>query len=431
MNKVVNIGENIRGKLRYKTRICPVLDGGTTYYAILIVLEDCTTGKIVEITSYSDFLLKKVNTDKNTRLGYARYITMFLNYIFFEREYIHDRNDELFAINLNRIEDLSINDGNKFLNDYKVGKVGENANKTKSSIQIVERYLTNFYNYLYSYYEMRLIKEENFEYVTVTKTINGKQRTYTYLKSLFVIHYLEVKKRKRLEYISLFALNELLALILKRNPMILLAVALQAFAGLRRGEVCNVTHYNTQALYVGDKLKDWSVDLTIKPELRSDGVNVGEIKSPEIAHVHPVFIEYFDLILREHMKFIKNTYKKENKYGAMFMNRDGNAMTDSTYEDEFNKLISELIIRLEATGIPEAKLEADSMLIYSFTTHTLRYFFTQYIAGLPGINIFDIAMFRRDRSLDSAIRYIRNNPYLIDNKIKEIQNERMKRNNLS
>lgn len=79
--------------------------------------------------------------------------------------------------------------------------------------------------------------------------------------------------------------------------MISLGIALQAFAGLRRGEVCNVSYYNSQSKYIGFRLRDWGVDLRKKPQLRSDGVDVGQIKSKSVAHVHPTFLPYFELVL--------------------------------------------------------------------------------------------------------------------------------------
>ncbi|MDO0825415.1 hypothetical protein [Desulfosporosinus nitroreducens] len=63
----------------------------------------------------------------------------------------------------------------------------------------------------------------------------------------------------------------------------------------------------------------------------------------------------------------------------------------------------------------------------NLTPHSLRYFFTQYVACLPNANIFEVSMFRRDRGFGAAMIYIRNNPYLIDRPFKDIQNKSMKR----
>lgn len=426
MGGIINLESKLLQKtIKYKSKICPILDGNQIYEAVVIALEDLNTGKVIEVCDYSKFFLINplLNRDKNTRLGYAKVITMFLNYTFFDRMVASNWSR---IKNLDKIENLTIDDGNRFLNDYKVGKIGNKGVKKRESIEIAERKLTNFYYFLYKSYNMKFIKQNNFQYVTRNINYNGRLREIKTLKSIFTIHYLDQCGRKRLHNLSFYALVEFIFLALEYYPMIALAIAIQACAGLRKGEVCNVSYYNSRSTYIGDELKDWCVDLGVKPQLRSDGVDVGQIKSPGIAHVHPSLLPFFDLILREHEKYIKQILKKKNKFGAIFINRDGSAMTEKNYERAFNILAEKLIERLYKTDDARVKEEADSMLEYNFTTHTLRYFFTNYISKLKDITIFDIAMYRRDRSLSSAMIYIRNNPYLIDDKIKAYQDEIMK-----
>lgn len=136
------------------------------------------------------------------------------------------------------------------------------------------------------------------------------------------------------------------------------------------------------------------------------------------------------MILLEHEKYVNKVFKKRNKYGAMFMNRVGKALTDKSYERYFNLLVKMLTKKLLESGNPTAVSEANRILNFKFTTHTLRYFFSNYIAMLPDTNILELAMFRRDKSLASVMTYIRNNPYLIDNRIKAIQDEEMRKSGL-
>lgn len=419
-------------QMRYKTKICPMLDSTEVYDAVSIALINSETGHVLEVCQYSDFLYAQnlLNKDKNTRVGYAKFIVMFLNYLFFDREFIQRISDVDHTKNLEKIENLTIKDGNIFLNEYKNGKVGGKYVKRQDSIDILSRKLTNFYYFLFNNYQMKYLKQKDFKYENRIVKRFGKNTEITCLKCLFNVRKSQVSGRSRLEYISFYAITELIALAVQYYPMVALGIALQAFAGLRIGEVCNVTYFNSQCEYIGYELKNWQVDLRIKPKLRSDGVDVGQIKSHAIAYVHPAFIPYFNIVLMEHQNYIEKSYRKKNKFGAMFMNRDGNAMTKETYERYFNKLVAMLPERLLNAGIKEIALEAKRIFESNFTSHTLRYFFTQYISRLPDITVFDIAMFRRDRSLDSAMVYIRNNPYLIDNRIKKIQDTSMKNQGL-
>lgn len=423
---------NFYKALRFRPVISPVLDGDSVYEAVIIALADNDSGKILEVTEYSNLLLGEglLNRDKNTRLAYAKFICLFLNYIFFDKQNIEsDKKSCKFEIkngNFNTIENLKIDDGKRFINAYKIGLVGANYTKTKDTIQIAEHKLTNFYYFLFKNFKMKHLSSKDFVFVEYEYTVNGKRKKGRRLKSLFHIVYPNnVIGRQRLEYISFYALIEFISLAYENYPMIALAIALQAFAGLRKGEVMNSCFYNVSYTYMGTVLKNFSIDLRIKPQLRSDGVDVGEIKSPLIAHVHPAFIELFEIIFNEHENYLNNVIKKKNKYGAMFMNRFAEAMIDDSYERYFNKLVSMLIKKLQSSGIPTAISEAKRMMSYNFSTHTLRYFFSNYIGMLPDTNILELAMFRRDRNFGSVLTYIRNNPYLIDDMIKKIQNDSM------
>jgi len=421
-------------QLRYKVRTCHVLDGNEVYVAVLIVLEDCATGKIVEITELSKFLVDQslLNKALNTRLGYAKFICMFLNYMFFDRQDISKSVDKNSRTNLNIIINLTIEDGNLFLNDYKNGRVGQKGTKTEISVQICEQRLTKLYHYLFLNYKMKYLKRTHFKIFEKITYRKGKKVILEVMKSPFKVRYPEdVPGRTKVEYISFFALAEFIDLAFQFYPMVALEIAIQAFTGLRDSEACNVTHFNSTPYYANNgtslHLVSWKVDLTYKPQLRSDGVNVGEIKTPGIAMVHPGFINYFELVLNKHEKYIKETFKKENKYGAMFMNQNGTALTDASYRYAFKILVDKLKIRLSTSGDVEAYEESKRIIQLGLTPHSLRYFFTQYIASLPDTNIFEVAMFRRDSGFEAAMIYIRNNPHLIDRRIKDTQNKSMKK----
>ena len=163
-------------RLRFSARICPVLDGDEVYEATLIVLVDDATGKIVEITEYNKFLLEdKLNKKLNTRLGYAKFICMFLNYIFFDRGSINKSVEANYRPNLDNIINLTIDDGNLFLNDYKNGRVGEKGTKTGISVEICEQKLTAFYHFLVLNKKMNYLKQKHFKITERIVKIKGKK----------------------------------------------------------------------------------------------------------------------------------------------------------------------------------------------------------------------------------------------------------------
>lgn len=275
MSNVIDFAnETINDRLRFKTKICSILDGDRIYDAVVIILVNETTEQLIDTTGYSDILLsaKKLNLGRNTRLSYAKFITMFLNYVFFDRESISNKcNDSTVKQkNLYKIENLTKEDGNHFLNAYKIGNVGHQGVKTKDSIQIAEAKLSNFYYYLYKNYKMISLRKGDFIFSQYEIRHNDRIVKLSRLKSLFLVLYTEQSGRTRLEYISFYALSEFILLALEHYPMVALGIALQGFAGLRKGEVCNTTRFNTTYRYMGKDLRNWNVNLTVKPILRSD-----------------------------------------------------------------------------------------------------------------------------------------------------------------
>lgn len=151
--------------IAFKHRVCPVLDGKAVYEAVLITLENLDINYIPEVSSYSNFFLrgKMLNNKKNTRINYAKTIVMFLNYTFFEREFIERDYKEKQIKNLDKIENLTIRDGELFLQDYKIGNVGSNIdNKRKSSFQQIEKRLARFFLFLFENYHMKYLKKKDF-----------------------------------------------------------------------------------------------------------------------------------------------------------------------------------------------------------------------------------------------------------------------------
>ncbi len=434
MGEILNTNQAL-----FKTEIVPMIDGNSVYDAILIVLMDKNTGELFEITQYSDITL---TTDlykkrKNTRINVAKTIVQFLNYTFFDREFI--RRDIVIEENiknkkiksLKKIEDLRIEDFNIFLNDYKRGAVGANINKERSSIEQVMSRLLHLFYFLIRNFKMKYIKSSDIKTKLVYFNDNGQIKQKESVEAPFSVILPDEGARKkddkkRLQNVSFFVVAELINIAAKYKPMISLTIAEQAFAGLRGSEACNTTKFNTSFRYLGNELVEWSVDLRKKPTLRSDGVDVGGIKSREIAQVHPAFLPFFDIVKNEHENYINNVFRKKNEYGAMFMTRDGKAMTNHDYWYHFTGLVKKLVLQLRKYENYRLIGETEIIALNKLTPHTLRYFFSQMVASMPDVTIFDVAMFRRDKTLTSAMSYIRNNPYLIDDKVKAVQRELMR-----
>ena len=96
-------------------------------------------------------------------------------------------------------------------------------------------------------------------------------------------------------------------------------------------------------------------------------------------------------------------------------------MLDSSYETFFKNIVDLVLEKLCKRGDFKSASEAKLLMSGRVGTHILRHFFTQFIAELETTRSpIEVAYWRGDGSLDSAIAYFAQHP-VIDEKIKKIQ----------
>ncbi|WP_324729456.1 hypothetical protein VO178_02470 [Lysinibacillus fusiformis] len=389
---VIQKYENRIKKIRFKKKKFILIDeNDLTREYVFIVLENTKTNRF-KVSAYSSFLFEKgmlINKYK-TREEYAKIIVLFLNFIFFDM-YEHWK--------LKDIENLKIEHGDYFLSQYAFGKLGK-SEKSRETVQLAEVRLKAFYKWLVSKCNMKYISHSDFE------------------RTLFSFEYPSYVSPQRIKHISSKLFVEILKICddYPNYRKLKLAFCLQAFAGLRGGEVCNVSLDKLQYSYTYHELSFFSVDLREKTRLRKDYKSVGGIKKPRIQAVHPMFLPYFRLIFEEHLELIKNS---ENPFGAIFLNRDQEAMMESSYNFHFKNIINILINRLIERGDSSSIGEAYKLMSGKINKHVFRHFYTQTIAETE-ITPNQLAFWRGDSNIDSSITYLTQNPE-IDNKIKQIQ----------
>ena len=97
----------------------------------------------------------------------------------------------------------------------------------------------------------------------------------------------------------------------KYAPDIAFGIALQAFAGMRAGEVCNVRQQCSQYgpglrfVEIGGQVRRIEIDLTREYKLRSDTKDTGNIKKHRKQGVYPDFINVFMEMYEFHKKYLK------------------------------------------------------------------------------------------------------------------------------
>lgn len=195
-------------------------------------------------------------------------------------------------------------------------------------------------------------------------------------------------------------------------------ICLQAFAGLRAGEVCNVRQEcsplgpGIRFVESGGNILKAEIDLRRELSLRSDGAEVGKIKKERLQCVYPAFLGAFLQAYELHKEYLSKV-KFEPEYAPMFVNRNGKAMSYETYRIQFKALIRERLRPLLADSAdPELRIYGQILCEHELSTHALRHWYTVQLV-LRGEDIANIQHWRGDRSPESAFAYLQNKGDLV------------------
>lgn len=401
-----NWGEKIKN-LRFEwKRLTIIEDEGMERHFMFIVLANQNNKKI-KVSGYSSYFFHELISNRIETLEYhAKIIVRFLNFVMLEQYENFQMKD---------ITELEKEHGNLFLREYMQGRIG-NKKKTKETVDKAARTLTRFYHHLFKQLDMKFLTSNDF----VLKTYVKQNTVEYYVDNIFKYFETMYIPPQRIKHLPSEVFQEILDVCDDFYPHLKLAICLQAFGGLRRGEVCNVSRFNTNYSSFVNELGWFTIDLRFKVQLRMDGKHVGGIKKPRIQPIHPVFLNVFQTVWEDHMKLIKGI---DNPLGAIFLNRNNEAMLDSSYEEFFKKIIKIVIERLSSRGDFKSTSQAKLLMSGRVGTHVLRHFFTQFLGRLDKDKLkspVELAYWRGDSSLDSAIRYISSDP-IIDERILEIQ----------
>lgn len=210
----------------------------------------------------------------------------------------------------------------------------------------------------------------------------------------------------------------LLPMAFRYTEDIALGICLQAFAGLRAGEVCNVRQEcsplgaGIRFIEAGGSILRAEIDLRWEYTLRSDGVSVGKIKKERLQSVYPAFLGTFLQAYELHKAYLSKI-SFEPEYAPMFVNRYGKAMSYETYRNRFKTLVNEhLRPALARSSDPELRVYGQLLYENELGTHALRHWYTVQLL-LRGEDVANIQFWRGDKSPESAFWYLQNKGDLV------------------
>ncbi len=349
---------------------------------IYIALCNTETGEYL-ISPFSDFLNEFVGRKPVTVSLAADIITRFLNYAIFKKG--------------KTIDTLTIQDGIDYLNS-----ITETAQKKTQNEYA--RYLTRFYAFLDKKNALKAVSPKELEY-----SIN--QEGHRVLENPFTGRFIEgIRNDAELihniepEYLYTFiktAMDEV--------PDIALGVFLQCFGGLRKSEVISLEYKNISITTVGDRK---SIQIALKDKDLREDISTAFLSGCKRNRIQTVLPAYDGLLWELYEKH-KKRYKKAG-CSAVFVDTDGRAMTDAVYYKRFCTLKDKFIERLRNSDNFDAKSYAVYLSTYKWSTHLCRGIFSNLIAQGTD-NIMEIAAWRGDRDLSSALSYLTDRKQMDEN----------------
>ena len=333
----------------------------------------------------------------------ALHLCAFLNYI-------------LWNTKCDTIADISLGDIREFLIDFKEvsDDVPRDPQEWARGVTDVMRFLRNYVAYNSGTMKFKVTPEELITPVRLSRK-DGKQIIITDQANRL---YVKPPKKTHRKYRLLLHghLDLLLYEARKYDPMILPGIMLQAYAGLREGEVVNCTQSNIHRIYGGfGRISKVKIDLTHPAafaENYTGKTEFGKIKVPRQQEVYTDFIESIVSVLDEHERYL-HTYGYPSGDGApLFYSRWEKPMTVATYTGRVRKLFYDHFLPdLQRVCEAQGTWAENAPYIEAYEkefpgAHMLRHWFTMYLLQYTTMSAEEVSHWRGDSSIDSMQSYI-------------------------
>ena len=383
---------------------------GIVYARHFIVIKNLY-GVIVRFTNlhnyagiYENKVFVPITSDAETKL---HYICKMLNYILIER-HADFHIDHVFKVTREALE--------CFFRDYALEKIPNGKYRGEQSVEKCVYAVTAFFwklRWKFGNYVL-LTKEDLY----TEKTVCNKYGKFKKRKlPAFQVRGI-AQPGDGFKDLPAKAFRILLNLAFRYAPDIAFAICLQAFAGLRAGEVCNVRQEGAPmgsglifTLIEGRAVKV-EIDLTRELPMRSDGVICGKIKKERRQCVYPPFLKAFSGAYEHHKEFLCSA-ACEQEYRPMFINSRGMAMTYDDYARRFTALVENHLrpVLLECDD-PECRIYGQLLYENKLTLHALRHWYSVQLV-LRGEDIAQIQYWRGDKNPQSAFSYLQDKGDLV------------------
>lgn len=352
---------------------------------------------------------KSLNTIEHFHLTY---IIRFLNFIF---------NDSKTPIN--NIENLKLEIIEEFLDRYSQGKLpNDNLGRwrSKESVHRATYAISHFVYWLtwkkvpntsQKMFKMKYIKKKDFEFdiLNITNKNNEYEKKQVEVLTNIVTPIVTSRTytRKKVVDLTSYGVNKLIEVSDSIDPMMTFAIALGAYSGLRIGEIAQMFEGRIKGLEKGRDFGAY-IDLSFDTILRSDNKVTGRIKCKNERPTYPGCTKALYGYYQNHINYLKCKNLYHNKYGALFLDNNRQAMTIKTIGRRFKEIekkYEEIVLKEASCGCKEAIIEKQILEEGIVTMHSLRYYFKQLIETMENGNQRKVQYYMGHKAIESQDSY--------------------------
>lgn len=418
MNKIVSIDSYKidRSKYEFETRNILLHDeyGNLRLYFCIVLIEQ-ETKDVVSMTGLEKYVIDlrcaDAISESTQRYSMSR-ITEFLNYV------LHDTN-------VNAINEVTVNEIRGFLIEART-KVSGDELKSDSWERIkkdVLVFLENYYKYHRDVVDFGY-NGEDLTNITVIEERDAK-RTRKHVVKQFKAFNIKAPKENdhihRKRTIMYGHLKALLYVAKIFDPMIYLAIILMAYAGLREGEVVNLSFADilkNKKLGVSGKI---TIDLSESDKFRKGKTHKGVIKKIRQQEVYPDFLAEVAEAIEFHKDHLQAYGLLKEGETPVFYNEQGGAMSVKTLTDRIRSLFNTYFLDILERTSSDTEFEGET---YAFIetykdeypgAHMFRHWFTMYLITKKNLRPEEVRKWRGDSPNSNAYEeYIHLNYDLVE-----------------
>ena len=338
----------------------------------LIVLRD-ETGLVIP-HPFSSYILEKYSgLSVGTQRNACKHLSFFLNFV---SKYSHE-------LDLDNFWDVSFSDVEIYLSQ----KIEDGCRR-----ETIIQYRNTITNFLYYLAEKKLLNNISITDFSVERGPDGKMVVKApLLMRLPKKMPIEKIHKIRTEFIPFF-----IHLAILYVPHIALGVYFVFYGGLRVGEVVNLTKVNMEL--IGPDGVDGFILYIEKNHF--DGLSPGDAKKGRDQIVLPGG-ETIGRLYKLHL----DKYAGDKRSNILFRDRNGNAMSDSTFRYHFNKLKKIFIQSLKDSGQIDIIMYAHFLESKAWSTHIGRGTYSNLLEE-GGATLPQLAVMRGDSSYESSLAYL-------------------------